>query len=83
MRSSAPMGICCGAFVWGAAAAVGAAALLAAVHVALTAVWFALLIGAAGLFRRWLSKPSVTAWIDRVTGVVLIGFGLKLALERH
>jgi len=57
--------------------------LLAAVHVALTVVWFALLIGAAGLFRRWLSKESVTAWIDRVTGVVLIGFGLKLALERH
>jgi len=28
-------------------------------------------------------RPAVQRWLDRVTGAVLIGFGLRLATERR
>ena len=55
---------------------------LALVHVAEGMAWFTLLILATHLLRAWLSRRSVQAWIDRITGGVLIGFGIKLALSR-
>jgi threonine/homoserine/homoserine lactone efflux protein len=55
---------------------------LAMVHVIEGMAWFTLLILAAQLMRTWLGRPAVQAWIDRITGGVLIGFGLKLALTR-
>lgn len=55
--------------------------LLAAVHAAITVVWFALLIGAAALFSRWLRRPGTVRAIDGVTGVTLVGFGMRLALS--
>ncbi|RIJ78102.1 LysE family translocator [Nakamurella silvestris] len=55
---------------------------LAMVHNLVSVFWFAGLIGSAHLARRWLSKDSVRGWIDRVTGVVLVGFGVKLAASR-
>ncbi len=30
---------------------------------------------------RWLRRPAVQRWIERITGIVLIGFGLRLATE--
>ncbi|MEK1829825.1 hypothetical protein AAAC51_14185 [Priestia megaterium] len=33
--------------------------------------------------RKWLTTPSVQRFMDKATGVVLIGFGLKLAFEKH
>lgn len=30
-----------------------------------------------------LARPSVKAGLDRVTGVVLVGLGVRLALERR
>jgi threonine/homoserine/homoserine lactone efflux protein len=53
--------------------------LLAAVHGALTVVWFALLIGLASVFGRWLRRPNTVRAIDGVTGAALVGFGLRLA----
>jgi threonine/homoserine/homoserine lactone efflux protein len=32
--------------------------------------------------RTWLERPNVQKWIDRVTGGVLIGFGIKVAASR-
>ena len=60
---------------------IGMGLLLAGVHDAISVVWFALIIVAASVARRWLSSPAATRIIDRVAGVVLIGFGAKLALE--
>ncbi len=58
--------------------------LLAGVHCALTMVWFAGLIFGAGYASKWLNGPRSIRVIDRITGTVLVGFGLKLALEpRH
>lgn len=56
-----------------------AGAVLAMVHVVEGMLWFTLLILAAHALRRWLSRRSVQRWIDRITGAVLIGFGIRLA----
>ena len=55
---------------------------LVGVHVALTIVWFAGLILATGPLGRFLRRPAVVRGMDRVVGVVFIGFGLKLAASR-
>jgi threonine/homoserine/homoserine lactone efflux protein len=57
--------------------------LLAAIHGGLGAIWFAALIGATTPLKRWLARQAVVRCIDRVTGVVFVGFGLRLALDRH
>ena len=56
---------------------------LAAIHAALGALWFACLIAATRPISRALRQPAVVRWMDRATGGVFIGFGLKLALERR
>lgn len=55
--------------------------LLAGVHAVLSVAWFALLIGLASVFSRWLRRPGTVRAIDGVTGTVLIGFGLRLAVS--
>lgn len=60
---------------------VGMGLLLALVHVLESIVWFTGLILAAHFARKWLSRPSVSAWIDRVTGGILVAFGAVLAIE--
>lgn len=52
--------------------------LLAAVHAALTLAWFAVMILGSGYARRWLADPVAVKAVDRVTGVVLVGFGVRL-----
>ncbi|MEU1230509.1 LysE family translocator [Streptomyces sp. NPDC005828] len=53
---------------------------LAAVHDLEGLVWFSALIFGTQLVRRWLNRASVQRVIDSVTGAVLVGFGIKLAL---
>ena len=53
--------------------------LLAAVHAALSLIWFALLIILAGVLGRRLRSPRTVRAIDGVTGAVLAGFGVGLA----
>jgi threonine/homoserine/homoserine lactone efflux protein len=60
--------------------ALGMGLLLAGVHAALSLVWFTLLITGAGAMRRWLQRPRVSRTVEGTTGIVLIGFGLRLAL---
>ena len=57
--------------------------LLAVIHAALTVVWFALLIAGTAPLKRWLQNAAVVRWLDRATGVVFLGFGARLALERR
>lgn len=59
------------------------ALLLAAIHVALSLVWFALLIALTVPLGRWLARPAVAAWLDRATGLVFIGFGVRLVLAER
>lgn len=55
--------------------------LLALVHIVESIVWFTGLIIASHFARVWLSSPRVSAWIDRVTGGILVTFGVVLAVE--
>ncbi len=55
--------------------------LLALVHALESVIWFAGLIFAAEVARRWLTSPPVVRTIDRVTGGVLIAFGAVLVFE--
>ena len=56
--------------------------LLGAIHIGLGVVWLSLLVlvsdRAAGLLRR----PTVRRRLEQLSGVVFLGFGLRLALER-
>lgn len=62
--------------------AAASGAVLALVHVIEGMAWFSILIIATHALRTWLSRRSVQVWIDRITGGVLVGFGIKLALSR-
>lgn len=55
--------------------------LLAGVHCVSSMAWFTLLILATGFTSRWLRNARSIRVIDQITGTVLVGFGLKLALE--
>lgn len=55
---------------------------LAGIHIVLSLAWFGMLILGTGLFGRYLASPKAVTYTDRGTGVVLIGFGTLLALER-
>lgn len=58
--------------------------LLAGVHCVLGLAWLTFLIFGAGFASKWLKSARSLRIIDRITGTVLIGFGLRLALEpRH
>ena len=56
--------------------------LLAFIHAAEGILWFLLLSYATDFLSHWLRRPRVAAALDRVTGVVFVGFGLKLALDK-
>jgi threonine/homoserine/homoserine lactone efflux protein len=56
--------------------------LLATIHNALTFTWFSLIILGAGFAKETLRNPKVQRVVERVSGIALIGFGLRIALER-
>ncbi len=55
--------------------------LLGAIFVAETAAYFAILLAVSGPVTRWMTTARVRQRLDRITGTVLIAFGLRLALE--
>lgn len=56
---------------------------LACLHVAMALIWFAVLIGATQPIAGFLQRPSVVRWLDRITGGVFLGFGVRLAMARR
>ncbi|HLL31813.1 MAG TPA: LysE family translocator [Allosphingosinicella sp.] len=57
--------------------------LLALIHAGLGLLWFLLLIGATRPLAGVLRRPGLVRGLDRVTGGVLIFFGLRLAFSRQ
>ncbi len=57
--------------------------LLAALHVAMSLVWFGAIIAATGPISGALQRSAVVTWLDRLTGGLFLAFGLRLALERR
>ncbi|MFD0267627.1 LysE family translocator [Streptomyces sp. NPDC127106] len=54
-------------------------ALLVLVHVLLTVTWLGTYVYVLSRARRFFGRPRVRRALDRVTGVVLIGFGIRVA----
>ena len=49
--------------------------------IAETGAWLATLAWMAARGAGWLRRSAVRRWLERVTGVALIGFGLRLAAQ--
>lgn len=68
----------------GAADATASLLVLGVAFAALTLVIKGPLAIFAGRLSRWFrTHPAVLAWLHRTSGVVLVGLGVKLALERR
>jgi threonine/homoserine/homoserine lactone efflux protein len=56
--------------------------LLASVHALITLLWLGLLSLGAGAAAGWLRRPLFSRLLDGITGGVLIGLGVRTALEQ-
>jgi threonine/homoserine/homoserine lactone efflux protein len=56
---------------------------LGAIFVTMTAAWLVLYCLVAARAAQTLQRPRVRAALDRVTGIVLIALGLRLAAEHR
>ncbi|WP_327041245.1 LysE family translocator [Micromonospora ureilytica] len=57
--------------------------LLACVHILLGTAWSAVLVVLARRLRTVLQRPTARRLLDRVTGTVITGFGIRLATSSH
>jgi threonine/homoserine/homoserine lactone efflux protein len=55
--------------------------LLGAIFVSLTGLYFAMLLALSGKIATWMQTPRIRRRMDALTGAVLIGFGIRLAVE--
>jgi threonine/homoserine/homoserine lactone efflux protein len=54
---------------------------LAAIHVAVSLIWFTILISLTVPLGRFLAQTRVVRALDRLTGCIFIAFGARLALD--
>ncbi|MFB7378889.1 LysE family translocator [Kitasatospora purpeofusca] len=54
---------------------------LTCVHVVEGLLWSTVLVGFAQALRGWLRRPFARRAMDRVTGLAVVGFGVKLAVS--
>ncbi|MDG5805744.1 LysE family transporter [Streptomyces ossamyceticus] len=57
--------------------------LLVLVHAVLSLAWLACVARKVSAARSFFERPRVSVALERVTGVVLIGFGLRVATEAN
>jgi threonine/homoserine/homoserine lactone efflux protein len=55
---------------------------LAGVHVLLSLIWLSILVALTVPLGRFLRRGAVVKTLDRLTGVVFVGFGVRLALSK-
>jgi len=58
-------------------------AFLAGVHILVGLVWMTLYAHLVARAHRTLTRSDVRRWLERVTGVVLIALGLRVAIEQR
>jgi threonine/homoserine/homoserine lactone efflux protein len=58
-------------------------AFLAGVHIVVGLIWMTLYAHLVARAHRTLTRGDVRRWLEGATGVVLIGLGLRVALERR
>ncbi|MEH6907561.1 LysE family translocator [Neobacillus drentensis] len=51
-------------------------------YILLTAVWFLLYVSFINRISAFMKRPKTKKIIEGITGTILIGFGIKLALEK-
>lgn len=56
--------------------------LLSTIHNLLALIWFSMMIFGAHFARESLRNPKVQKLIERASGIALIGFGLRVAVEK-
>ncbi|HET9239952.1 MAG TPA: LysE family translocator [Oligoflexus sp.] len=56
--------------------------LLSTVHIAMSFVWLCLIGSFVAYFRTQLTKPLFKTAIQSITGLALIGFGMRLAMSK-
>jgi RhtB (resistance to homoserine/threonine) family protein len=56
--------------------------LLSTIHNLLALIWFTLMIYGASFAKEILQNPRVQKIIERASGIALIGFGLRVAVEK-
>lgn len=61
---------------------IGPFLLMGVTYAVLTAIWFILYIYLVDQISAFMKRPRTTTVIESITGIVLIGFGVKLALEK-
>ncbi|MFT6915178.1 MAG: RhtB (resistance to homoserine/threonine) family protein [Motiliproteus sp.] len=69
-------------FIDPAGSALLQAMLMAGIHFAIAMLWQGGLVLMVGRARAWLQRPRVTQVMDSLTGLLLVGFGAKLATYR-
>ena len=55
--------------------------LLAGIHNLMSLLWLGTLVMVISRGKLWMRKQIVQAWLSRISGVILIGLGMRLALE--
>jgi threonine/homoserine/homoserine lactone efflux protein len=55
---------------------------LAGTFLVIAVVWWRVFSLAVGALGRWLARPRVRTWLERLTGFVLIGLGVRVVLLR-
>jgi threonine/homoserine/homoserine lactone efflux protein len=54
-------------------------AVLAAVQMSISAAWYAVVVLAVGFVRQALARPVIRRRMDRLSGLVLVGLGIRMA----
>ncbi|MGM0900687.1 MAG: LysE family translocator [Bacillota bacterium] len=57
--------------------------IMGVIYTLLSISWFFIYVFFINYLREWLMSPKVQRIMDKATGLVLIGFGLKLALDKQ
>ncbi|MBO1511072.1 LysE family translocator [Metabacillus bambusae] len=57
--------------------------MMGVIYTVLSIAWFFVYVLLINYLRVWLMSPKVQRIMDKATGLVLIGFGLKLALDKQ
>jgi threonine/homoserine/homoserine lactone efflux protein len=56
---------------------------LSAIHIVVGLIWLSVYARVVQRARQALTRPVIRQWLEGVTGAVLIGLGLRVALERR
>lgn len=63
--------------------ATGQLIMMGVIYTVLSITWFFIYVFLINYLRKWLMSAKVQRIMDKTTGLVLIGFGIKLALDKQ